>query len=454
MRWFKLLVLVGSVGCSASPGRPVANPGSTEPPKSELGTFSAAGPQSFTPETKPSRRETVVTKLWSASIGKTDARTTMAFVDGAVYVGTKAGKAGEAGIHVIDGRNGARRALLPAAQGDVVGIAIEGDVVYSTSSTGQLAATTKTGKVLFRAEVGAPITTPPTLLVPEANAPVDVAVGDAKGRVTLLDGRTGKIRWAREVGGGSAIGGGLAAADLDGDGGEEVVAGTENGVLAALRGKGGTVAWLTSKKSALRAAPVLVDVDDDSRLEVIGAWSDGNVAIVDGKSGKELWTVKVEEDDGSPVGLAASPTPLPGGMLLVPIARSTKDDSAVLLRAHDRAFRTREGAVTAAAVIGGFESGASTLAGIVGTAKGDVFGLDAGGGVHFVFHVDGAIEASGLLGDIVGNGLKELVVATRDGSLVALGVHGTVPPWVARGRGNALRNNGVLPPTDLGWHLP
>jgi len=441
-------------GGPLSPSGPGGN-GAGEPGKATLTTAAAADPipQSFTPEAKPRARTTAIRQQWLAKIGKTDHRTTMALVGGNVLVGARGG-AGSA-IHVIDGKTGAAKPNLPAARGDVIGIAVEKDKIYSTSSGGELAATGVDGKILFRADLGAAATTPPTLV--EAGGSLGVAVGDAKGRVSFFDAATGKKRWTSFVGpekDARPVGAGLAAADTDGDGIAEIYAGSENGWLVGLHATKGDVSWSMNKTSPLRAAPILCDVDSDKKPEVIIGWADGDIGIYDGH-GKEKWSAKVEHDNGDPTGLLASPTPIGTpriGTLLVPTARWGNEDAVVLLRKYYRAYQSQQGRVTSSPVLGVLEPESMLVEAVVGTQKGDVVAFDATGGVNFLYKLDGAIEASAMIADLDGDGLRELVVATADGKLVSLALGASTPPVLSRARGD-LRNTGVMAPVDLAWQL-
>lgn len=451
MRIAPLLLLVG---CAAASDRPPAAPApvtSASKPAAETATFVPAGPQSYTPDARPEPRDRAVRQLWSVSIGRTDERTTMMFADGAVWIGAKQGKLGAAGVYVIDGATGARRALLPAARGDVVGIAMDGSRVYSTALEGELALTTAAGAVVFRVRAPAPIVTPPTLLDVDGDGALEVAVGDGRGNVTVFDGKNGKLLWTRPLGG--AIGAGLAAADLDGDGKADLVAGTEEGRLFALRGRTGAPLWQAARSSPFRAAPVLCDVDANGKLEVIAGAYEGDLAIFDGATGRERWSQHVEEDNGEKTGLVASPTPLPGGTLLVPTARHGKDDAVLFVQAHDRAYRSREGSVFASPVLGAVRGTGAEVEGIVGTDRGDVYSFNAKGGASFLYRLDGAIAAPALFADIGQNGVQELIVATREGKLTALAIHTAVPPLAGVPRGDSRHNDGVLPAIDLGWRL-
>jgi outer membrane protein assembly factor BamB len=369
----------------------------------------------------------------------------MIFDGKTILVGTHDGA-----VHALDGATGAARAVLPAAKGAVVGIALAGGRVYSTSIGGELAATTRDGKLVFRSDLGAPAATPPTIL--DDRGAMIVAVGDAKGRVTAFDATTGKKKWSTWIGAekdARSIGAGLAAYD------GAIYAGSENGTLAELRAVDGAVSWSIAKGSPLRAAPILSDLDADKLPELVVGWADGDVAIID-RNGKEKWSTRVEKDDGDPTGLLASPTPLPGariGSLVVPTARWGKEDSIVILRRHFRAYQSEQGRVVASPVLGTLEPGGEVEA-VFGTQTGDVLSFDATGGVSFLYRLDGPVDAPAMIADLDADGERELVVATTAGKLYALALHATQPPVLGRARGDSMKNDGVLPAIDLAWHLP
>lgn len=447
-----LSLLVACTSTSSPPASPGAAPAGSA--AGETRSFKAAGPQSFTPEAKPKRRERAVRQLWSARIGKTDHRTTMAFVDGAVWVGVGRTANAPSGIAVVDGKTGTLRTNLAVGAGDVVGIAFEGDAVYASTTAGEVVGLTKAGKVTMRAKLRGPAVSAPMLVDIDGDGAPEVAAVDSTDRLTVLDAKTGKPRWTRDATEAKRTAStvGMASADIDGDGAPEIVVGSEAGELAMLRARSGEAIWRTAHPSALRAAPLLVDVDANGKLEVVAAWADGDVAIFDAQTGRSKWSAKVEKDDGDPAGLLASPTPIPGGGIVAPTAR-WGDDDVFVLRAHDRAYRTRQGSVVTSPVLGVLGSGTPVEA-AMGTRSGDVIALDAAGGFTLLYHVAGSIEAPLLIADIEGNGLQELVLATASGALTALAIHSPTPPLMGRARGASLRNDGVLPPIDLGWRLP
>ncbi len=376
----------------------------------------------------------------------------MVLSQGALYVAT------HEGIVVLDPQSGARKGAIPSGRGPVIGLAMDGDRITSTTKAGDVVVARRSGAIVWRAALGAEATTPPTLVDVDGDGVFDVAVGDARGRVHVLHGQTGRVLYARPVGEGArpAIGAGLAAHDLDGDGVPEIVAGTESGALVALRGRSGDTLWSVSRPSALRAAPVLADVDADRTMEVIAGWADGDIAIVDGKSGREIWTAHVEEDDGDPTGLLASPTPLPGarvGVLVVPTARWGAEDSVVLVGPHDRRFKSEQGRVVTSPVIGKADHASEGLEALVGTERGDVVALDATGHISHVYRVQAAVTAPLMFADLECDGTQELLVLDRTGMLTALALHVAASPLLPRARGSH-GNDGVMPTADLAWRLP
>lgn len=446
-----LLASTVVVACATRPdgGGPAApSPASTT--TALAATAPPTGPQSFTPETTPRQRSRAITQKWSAKVGGTDHRTTMAYFDKTVLVGTHDGV-----VHALDGITGAAHASYPGAKGAIVGIALDDKRIYSTSEGGEVAATTRDGRVLFRTPIGAAATTPPTLV--DVKGTRAIAVGDAKGKVSLFDAQTGAKKWSVFVGpekDARPIGAGLAAFDTDADGIPEIFAGSESGWLVALHADRGDVSWSTTKGSPLRAAPLVADLDADGHQEVIAAWADGDVVVFEGH-GKEKWAMHVEKDDGDPTGILASPTPVPGervGSLIVPTARWGKEDAVLVLRKDYRAYQSQVGRVVASPVLGVLEPGGGVEA-VMGTARGDLVSFDARGGISWMYKLDGGVEAPALIADLDADGQKELYVATKSGHLYALGLHATQPPVLGRARGDSMKNDGVLPAIDLGWHL-
>ena len=77
--------------------------------------------------------------------------------------------------------------------------------------------------------------------------------------------------------------------DIDGDGDEEILIGTESGILHALRMRNGAEVWRATCGEAIRSSAAVGDVDDDGSIEVLvsgyGAW----MFCLDGKTGRRKW---------------------------------------------------------------------------------------------------------------------------------------------------------------------
>ena len=96
-----------------------------------------------------------------------------------------------------------------------------------------------------------------------------------------IDVEAGTVRWSVDLGKDSGIGS-VIAADVDGDGRDEFIAGLPDGRLVAVKdqeGAGGRILWEKSFDSAVSNA-IFADVDGDSRGEIVLSTSDGFVRIV------------------------------------------------------------------------------------------------------------------------------------------------------------------------------
>jgi outer membrane protein assembly factor BamB len=116
---------------------------------------------------------------------------------------------------------------------------------------------------------------------------VEVVVSTFSGRVLALDGRNGSVDWQRNV---SAKGATVhAVGDGDGDDTPEVYVGARDGKLRSLSGPDGTVEWtttLTTDPIGLMPPPSLGDVDGDGPSELVATTNNGLVAVVDSNTGE------------------------------------------------------------------------------------------------------------------------------------------------------------------------
>lgn len=432
-----------------SPATGVHTSGPSTQDPSRIGATNPA--QSFTPKTTPRARATALRALWTTRVGATSAATTMAVVGRSLYVSTDGGE----GVFVLDVGTGALQRKIATSGRALGGFAIDGTRLFVTADDGSVLAASLDGSPVFRVSLGAPIASAPTLLDVTGDGAVDVIVGDARGNVTALEGKTGKTVWQRNVGSVGANGAGAASlVDVDGDGKDDVIVGSGSGALSALRGSDGAVLFTVPGSSPLRAPPVIVDVDGDGKEEIVATWSDARVAIV-GRDGKLRWSAHVEEDDGAADGLVGAAVPVPSprnGVLVVPTARYGARDGVVLLGEQLRSFRAQEGRVTGTPVVARVETEELPSA-LVGTEAGALVGFDALGNRTPLVSMGAPVRASLLLADSNGDGLLELFAVTADGTLACYLTAVPAPALLPRFRGASLHNDGRMSAVTLPWRL-
>lgn len=407
-----------------------------------------------------------LTKKWTARVGRTTFRTTMALVGGKIVIGTHGrtlnGKnERDDGVYVLDAKTGKRdRFIHTPGRGDldVGGIAIDGNDVVFTTDNSQIVKATLGGRILWKARARGKVRPAPALADLEGNGDLDVVVGDESGVLYALDGRTGKRLWAVATGaneyGARGFIGAAAVADLDGDGHPDVVAGARDGILAAYRGIDGSVLWQIANDSGIHASPIIADFDQDGHPEVLAAWSYGDVAIADGRTGEKRWTALLQQDGGGIEGLFGTPTPLPGspGVLIAPTSWwGAKEDGIIGVGVDERRFKSFEGRVSASAVVTDLAND-GRLEAIIGTEAGKVLALTADGGRAVLAKLGGPIEAPAMLADTDGDGTYELLVASNDGKLTCFETGSKAKPFISRFRGESPHNTGDIGSVKLGWH--
>ena len=131
------------------------------------------------------------------------------------------------------------------------------------------------GKIRWRTRIG-PTESSPLL------ADGRVYVGDWRGRVYALDGRTGKVRWTFQ--GKGRIKGGLARS------GNRLYVGTYDGYLYALRARTGKVIWRTRSQDRLGGRGQFYSTPAIAYGRVYVGSTDGKVYSFGAASGKLRWS--------------------------------------------------------------------------------------------------------------------------------------------------------------------
>lgn len=475
------LVLVALVGCTASNPAPEVQPAAPVPPPrvetkpvppppvvaQPAGEFNVAGKLDMGDGPTPAVRNVKLAQpavKWTAKVGLTTFRTTMALTDGVIVIGTH-GKTLEGkneasdGVYLLAPATGkeTRKISTPGSgDRDVGGIAVDAGTVYFTADNSQIVAAKLDGKIVWTAKAEGKVRPAPALADLDGDRAIDVVVGDESGALRALHGATGKPLWTVKTGENEYNARGFIAAaaisDLDGDGHDDVVAAARDGIVAAYRGKDGGVLWQHMDDSGVHASPTVADFDLDGKPEVLAAWSYGEVSVHDGKTGALRWGTVLQQDGGGIEGLFATPTPLPGkpGVLVAGTAWWDEQDSVILVGASARMFRAFTGRVSASAIVGDLDDDGRPEA-IVGTEKGVLLAFNADGGRAELAKLGGPIEAPAMLADVDSDGKLELLVASNDGELTCFTTTSTSKPYLSRFRGESPHNRGDLGKTALGW---
>ena len=165
--------------------------------------------QTSTPRVRAARSRTPLQKRWSARVGKTTFRTTMALVGDLIVIGTHGatlqGKNERSdGVYLVDAKSGkVKTSIHTPGTGDldVGGIAVDGDVVYFTTDNSQIvAASLGSAKVLWKASARGKVRPAPALADLNGDGQVDVVVGDEEGILRAIDGKSGQSLWVAATG--------------------------------------------------------------------------------------------------------------------------------------------------------------------------------------------------------------------------------------------------------------
>ena len=302
------------------------------------------------------------------------------------------------------------------------------EVILSDSEARRLRCVDCRGQQLWEYDGGwkKRLTSAATLSMTARQGHGTLVVANSDGTLCSVDAATGDELWRRDVG--SITWGAAIWADLDGDGRDEVVAGTERRGIVALDANGEALWTYTGpkgKKAIVVHCPIATaDVDADGRAEVFAAAQFGPLCV--NGDGSLRWETLTGDEFKS----------------AVVIADADRDGAPELYgsSAHDNAtyrLDARTGdLVWRATMVGGadvYPSSCLCVGDVTGDGVDEIVAADDHGYVYcfahdgqtrWVFPTAKRTHAAASLGDVDGDGAVEVLVASGDHYLYCVDAHG------------------------------
>lgn len=186
------------------------------------------------------------------------------------------------------------------------------EIVFGDSARGTLRCLDATGGERWVYAGPSGTDSPPAAADLDGDGSIELVYGTMKvqggdGRVVVLDGASGKQRWAVPVPG--HVQSEPALADLDGDGTREILVTNwmGDGRLRALRAADGSELWQFETGDWIYHGVSVDDFDGDRKPEVVVADRKGTVWMLEGESGAPKWTAALA---GERAGSVFGPTTL------------------------------------------------------------------------------------------------------------------------------------------------
>ncbi len=227
--------------------------------------------------------------------------------------------------------------------------------------------------------------------------------------------------WPKAVGGG--VKAAAAVADLDGDGLLEVVAGAANGMLYAWRHSGEPLpGWPVSLHAGFRvlATPAIGDIDGDGGLDIVVPLTDGELYAVDATgAAKTGWPVSIGDVADLYGGQVLNSSPkladLDGDGALEVVVGST--DKRVYAFNRDGSLRwsyPTGDLVLSTPAVGDIDPGIPGLETVIGSGDRYVYLLDADGNVIWRRPTGWTVRSSPVIADLDGDQDFEILVGSDD----------------------------------------
>ena len=280
----------------------------------------AAGRQ---PEVKRREERVALGLQWETPVGLTAWFTNILVLDGQVYVGALGSTQDPVddlydGIVRVDGRSGQALLLFTPPDKpprDVLGLALGDNVLIAACRNGYVYAVDREGRLVWRHQAGARLVSGVVTLDATGDGVADAAVVTDRGKVVLINGKTGNSEWTASLPGGEAgmpgtkslVHASLAAVPFGGAGTPALVIASETGAVCVLNARRGDVLWKGAVAAGTYAPPLTFSNAADK--QAVAMLIDGEAQVwALTRSGarlelKWLWSLALGSDETAVAGL-------------------------------------------------------------------------------------------------------------------------------------------------------
>ena len=251
----------------------------------------------------------------------------------------------------------------------------------------------------------------------------EIVIGTKDGRVIMFD-EEGKVRWTynirnkvsevdeyfQDAEAANSINGSPVIADINNDGQNEIIFGTEDGLLYAIDSSG-VFLWKYKVGDAIRSSVLLHDFNKDDMHEIIFGSTDGNLYVVSA-NGELIW----KHEGHSPI--ESTPINIPHTNEVV----FGCDDGTIkcvgLKEGAVWSYQTN-GKISAQAVISDLYNDNRMFV-VVGSSDFSLYVLTETGELTWKYPTEGAIVSKAKIVDLNGDGKKEIIFGSCDNSIYTL----------------------------------